>query len=338
MTNIAAEKFARLRSYLEVDPANAVLAADCAQAGLDAARYHEVIGLVDRFEHGAVGTPALINLAGIAALYLGNAQEALDRFNTLSGSSADHNLRFNLAWAHALAGQWEEATALIDDQMRKTFPQAAMLELRIAHQLGRFDEAKALMEERLGADIDYGPLNAVMSVLGMDLNNPDLARALAAKGGDHPDALVTKAMFDIADGEADEARRKLEKVLTETRGSQPRAEIAYGLVDLMTGNAASAGLRLDRGAQQFGTHLGAWLAAGWAYLIDGQRRVARERFEHALTIDDTFAEAHGSMAVLLAMDGRESEASKAAEIACRLDPQSPTANFAQQIIRDTQLS
>lgn len=60
--------------------------------------------------------------------------------------------------------------------------------------------------------------------------------------------------------------------------------------------------------------------------------MARERFERALAIDGTFAEAHGSMAVILALEGHKSAARQSAEIARRLDPQSPTAQFALRLV------
>lgn len=59
--------------------------------------------------------------------------------------------------------------------------------------------------------------------------------------------------------------------------------------------------------------------------------MARERFERALAIDGTFAEAHGSMAMILALEGHRDPARQSAEIARRLDPQSPTAQFALRL-------
>jgi tetratricopeptide (TPR) repeat protein len=91
-------------------------------------------------------------------------------------------------------------------------------------------------------------------------------------------------------------------------------------VALARGDHASAASDIDDGAGQFGDHLGSWIAAGWAHFLAGNAEAATERFQRALDTDDTFGEAHGSLAVMDIVAGRVEEGKRRAEIATRLDP------------------
>ena len=89
---------------------------------------------------------------------------------------------------------------------------------------------------------------------------------------------------------------------------------------------------LDRGAELFGTHLGSWIAAGWAHFVVGDRVTARARFEKALALDPTFAESHGGLAVIDVAEGRLEEAGERAKVAFRLDRDCYGAALARSLL------
>lgn len=263
------------------------------------------------------GTEA--NEAGIAAMRSGDQAAAQTWFaRVLDEQPGDPGVRFNLAWSKALEGDFAGAADGIEADMAQQLPQAAMLDLQLSHQLARFDEAEDKLASYLELHPDYPPLNAVASVLAMDLDQPELARLTALKGGDHPDALTTLGTLDLGDRKLDLARGQFERALA-AKPNNPRAEIGLGLVDLAAGNGKAAAQRLDKGAEQFGDHLGSWIAAGWAHFLSGDLAAAKSRFETALKHDDTFGEAHGSMAVVELLMGQTDEAQRRIEIAKRLD-------------------
>ena len=57
-------------------------------------------------------------------------------------------------------------------------------------------------------------------------------------------------------------------------------------------------------AELFVSHIGSWVAAGWAHVIAGDRAAGRARFERALALDDRFAETQGALAVLDVVEGQ----------------------------------
>ncbi|MGQ7829949.1 tetratricopeptide repeat protein [Altererythrobacter sp. Z27] len=337
VTNSEAEqRLATLAGYLAEDPENVPLLMDCASASLDAGDCDLATELYLRIDALAPLSGVLANAAGIAAMRSGKQETAQGWFGrALEEAPDDVNVRFNLAWSIALAGDFTGAREWLDRNVVLQLPQAAMLDLQLVHELGMFDEAAPLLTQYLEAHPDYAPLNAVASVLAIDLDRADLARTAAQNGGDHPDALTTLGTLDLGDRSLDEARLKFEKALI-LRPHNPRAEIGLGLVELAGGNKKAAVLRLDKGAEQFEDHLGSWIAAGWAHFLDGDLDTAQARFATALEHDNTFGEAHGSMAVVELLKGNIKEAERRMEVAKRLDRKAFSTALASMLWEQSQ--
>ncbi len=334
MSEAHVERFRTLKAFLESDPENPLLLADFASAALEANEHKLSLESFEKLEEIEPLDGNLANMAGIAAMRSGDQDTAQNWFNrSLRGSPNDKSLLFNMAWSRALSGDFAASAELLEEELTKTLPQAAMLDMQIAHELGQFDDAAAKMETYLALHPDYAPLHAAASVLAMDVDRPDLAREAAVKGGAHPDALTTLATLDLGDHKLDEAQAQFESALA-IGPANPRAELGRGLVELARGNHEEAAKTIDVGAEMFDTHLGSWIAAGWAYFLADQVSTARNRFERAMKIDDTFAEAHGSLAVLDIIDGDLEAAQRKAKIATRLDPSCFSAALAMVMINE----
>lgn len=315
----ARSRLDRLAGYLEADPENPGLLLDCAQAALDDYDPSAATTYFMRSDKIEPLAGELANAAGIAAMRSGDQHAAQMWFERALGDKpGDIGLRFNIAWSRALGGDFAGAADLLESDIVEELPQAAMLDLQLAHEFGKFDEATEKMEDYLDRFPEYQPLHAVASVLAMDIDRPDLARIAAEKGGAHPDALTTLASLDLGDRNLDAARDRFEQALA-AKPRNPRAEIGLGLVDLAEGNSAEATRRLDKGAEQFDDHLGSWIAAGWAHFIGGDLEQARARFETAIAHDAAFGEAQGSLAVVELLEGDVEAAARRAEVARRLD-------------------
>lgn len=332
MTDEAGARLERLLGYLEQDRDNVALAIDCADAALAANRAELAASILLPFETAGLLDDTGLNLAGISAMRSGDQVRAQAAFAWLLESAPDDaGLRFNLAWSLGLAGQHGEAREALGDVTATELPQAAMLDLQIHHHLGEFEAAEAKLAAYLERFPDYAPLHSAASVLAMDIDKPDLARECALRGGAHPDALATLGALELGDNRLDDARTLFTRSLA-TRAVNPRANIGYGLVELAAGNSAAALPYLDRGAAEFGDHLGSWIAAGWAHFIAGDTAAARERFETALALDATFGEAQGSLAAMEAFAGEFDAAKRRLEIAQRLDRQSFSAALTATIL------
>jgi tetratricopeptide (TPR) repeat protein len=328
----AADRFARLSGFLESDPGNLQLIADAADAAFSEEDFDGAQAMLDR--HAAIAPlPAqLQHLAGLVAMRRLDWCTAAERFEALAAEGADAPpVRFNLAWSLAMAKRFAEALPWLDETTSAALPQAAQLEVQLLHELGEFDRA----EERARALVllfpDHRGLNAAVSTLALDVEDPGLALETARRAGDHPDALTTLGTLALGEDEPAAAEQLFDAALARNPAS-PRALVGRGLTRLLTGDKLEAAREIERGAQIFGDHLGSWIAAGWAYVVAGDLASAKARFEHALALDDTFAESQGSVAVIEVLEGRIEEARRRVIVARRLDPNCFSAAFAAVLL------
>ncbi len=332
MNDQPTDQLKTLIQFLESDPENPALLADVAQAALAADQCRLAQETLERLDEVEPLAGQMANLAGIAAMRAGDQQTARRWFDVAQQDNPDdEGLIFNVAWSFALSGDFESSAELITLSLTDKLAQAAMLDVQISHELGRFEEAEAKMDRYIAKHPDYAPLHASVSVLAMDIDRPDLAKDAALKGGRHPDALTTLGALELGEHKLDEAEALFEQALANGHKS-PRAEIGRGLVSLARQDYSSAASAIDKGAQQFSDHLGSWIAAGWAHLLAGDGEAAKERFRKALDTDDTFSEAHGSLAVMDVLGGDIEEGKRKAEIAMRLDRSSFSSALAGILI------
>ena len=330
--NEQGERLERLRGYLAVDPHNPALLRDAADAAMEARDFARAGALLATLEEIGQAELADRNLAGIAAMRGGEARRAADIFaGLLADNPADPGLRFNCAWARALARDFAGARDLLDDDLTARLPQAALLDVQLLHDAGEFDRAAERARGYIARHPDYPPLLAAVSVLALDVEDEELARHCAEKGGAHPDALTTLGTLTLGAMDHTRAQALFERALSANPQS-PRAWIGLGLAHLAGGEGGEAGPMLDKGADMFGDHLGSWIAAGWAYLLAGDHDQARDRFERARRIDPNFAESHGSLAVMDVLAGDTESAQRRMEIAQRLDRASFSAAFARMLM------
>ncbi|WP_298334507.1 tetratricopeptide repeat protein [uncultured Erythrobacter sp.] len=328
MDNLPAARLKSLTQFLETDPENPALLRDVAETALEANECDLAVSVFARLHGIEPLEGALANLAGIASMRAGDQKTAGEWYAVAAKEmSDDDGLRFNQAWSLALSGDFSASAELLSDDVTKALPQAAMLDMQIAHELGEFEDAEAKMDAYVALHPDYPPLQAAASVLAMDVDRPDLAREAALKGGSHPDAVTTLGTLNLGDFKVDEAQAQFEQALA-TGHKNPRAEIGLGLVALARQDYTGAANSIDKGAEQFGDHLGSWIAAGWSYLLAGDMEKARERFQKAFDADDTFGEAQGSLAVMDILEGDVEEGQRKTKVALRLNRQSFSASLA----------
>jgi tetratricopeptide (TPR) repeat protein len=321
-----------LLRLLESDPSNLILLADAAETALSEHRPEDAADLLDRYSAVQELPPREINLAGLAAMQTEHWEKAADLFGRLIESGVeDGAVRFNLAWSLAMLKDFDGARAQLGEDIARELPQAAMLEVQILHELGEFDEAAEKARSYIQLHPDHRGLLAAVSVLALDVEDEELAAQCAAKAGDHPDALATLGTLALGDDRATDALQMFDQALARNE-QVPRAWVGRGLAKLLAGDQAGAPADIDRGAEMFGDHLGSWIAAGWAHFVNKDLAGSRERFEKALDLDPTFAETHGSLAVLDILDGRIEEGRERSEVALRLDRNCYSAALARVLL------
>ena len=333
MTNpVEAERLKTLLGFVEEDPDNVNLLRDAVDCALLSGEKQQAGLLIDKLKELGEWSDQDENGRAITLMQSGDTEQAVELFEGLrAGRPDDLTLAFNLAWARALGKDFEGARTELTEEMTVALPQAALLDIQLLHDAGEFEAAADKAHSYIKQHGDYEPLLAAVSVLALDIEDRDLARQCAAKSADHPDGLTSLATLTLEDGDPAKAQDMFKRALS-IQDQSPRAWIGLGLSRMAQGDHEQAAELLEKGAELFGSHLGSWIAAGWSYLLSGKPDLAKTRFLHALKIDDTFAETHGSLAVMEVLDGDLDAARRLISIAQRLDRSSFSAAFANVLI------
>lgn len=309
----------RLLGYLEHDPQNLQLIRDAADAALAQGDDAAVNSLLKRYAAIACPPLEMLNLGGLSALKAGRFDDAVTAFSGLRDAGGDAPaVRLNLAWALTMRGDYADALPLVNEEVVALSPSGAGLKVRLLHHLDRLDEA---MDEGAAFAALYPDDQVLMGTLAnaaLDADRPDLARLYAERAGTHHDGLTTMGLLLLDDDRLGESAALFDRILAAD-AHNPRALLGKGLERLSAGRLAEAADWLDRAAEQFGDHLGTWIAAAWTYYLRGDLETARARFQAALGLDENFAETHGGLAVIDIAEGRVEEGRRRAEVALRLD-------------------
>jgi tetratricopeptide (TPR) repeat protein len=322
----------RLLGFLDSDPKNLGLLADAAGAAFEAQDFDLTAALIER--HAAIAPPpaSLINLQGLIALIQQRFDDAAAIFGALRRQGAnDPGLRFNLAWAKAMTGDWQESLDLLDDDAVAVSPRAPSLKIQAMHHLGLYEEALAagaVLAERFADD---QALMGALATLALDAEKPELARHYALKAGDTAEGNAALGVLTLGAYDAAGSLPLFERAIAE-QPRNPRAWVGKGLSLLAAGDSTGGASAIDRGAELFGDHLGSWIASGWAHFATGDMAGARASFERALAIDANFSESHGGLAVMDILDGRIETAQRQCEIALRLDKKSFGGALAKMLL------
>jgi tetratricopeptide (TPR) repeat protein len=308
-----------LRDYLAADPENLTLLADAANVAFDEADFDEARNFLARYHAIEILPQSLVNLEGLIALRTGRLDDAAAKFDSLIKQGVNEpSVCFNRAWIHALNAEHEAALALLDNRTSMVTPRAQALKVQTLHHLGRIDEALAVGADMAAQNPDNDLLLGALSVAAMDADNLDLARRYAAQAKGGADALTTRGLIALDEGDLGGSQALFENALAE-HSDAPRAWLGKGLGHIAAGQIPEGTAALTKGAEIFGDHLGSWIALGWTQFIARDNKAARATFERALALDENFAETHGGLAVLDLADGDIDGAQRRSAIALRLD-------------------
>lgn len=331
-TTPAPERLQRLLGYLNADPNNAALMRDAANAALRANQAETAQSLLERLAALGPLTREDEALQGLTFMQTGAFALAVEVFSKLLQAQPNEPaLRFNLAWSLAMENEFDAALRLLDDATTETLPQAAALRVELMHDQGLFEEAGLVSGTLIKRHPNHPGLLAAASVLAMDNEDIEAAGDYARRAGDHPDALTTLGMLALNEDRGAEAALLFAKAL-EKKNNSPRAWIGSGLSHMLAGDHDAAAEDMTRGAEMFGSHIGSWIGAGWARLVANDLQKARALFDRAMALDHSFAETHGSLAVIDVLEGDLANARRGAETARRLDPASFSAALATALI------
>lgn len=322
----------RILGFLDQDPANTALLTDAASLAFDTGKFELARQLIEKHAELKPLPANLVNLQGVIAISQEQYKEAIEILGGLRTQGVDApGLRFNLAWAHAMTGSWQESLDMLDDESVAASAGGPLLKIQMLHHLGRLDDALACGQSLADRYPRDKALMGALSSVAIDAEKTDLALEYAERAGDNPEGQAALGILAMNEQNVLGSLSLFEGALQKDPRNA-RALVGKGLGLLSSGDTQGGTEALDRGAELFRTHIGSWVAAGWAHFIARDYPAARARFEKAMAIDPNFAETHGGVAVLDAMEGKWGEAKRECETALRLDKNCFGAALAKSLL------
>lgn len=218
--------------------------------------------------------------------------------------------------------------------------------LRALHRDGEISRAmawtlQAEQQRRLDAQAA-----GIASLIAVDASDFAAAqRWSAASLGDGAQAaspvegLVTQASLALAARDAARATYFADAALQRQPGDG-RAWSTRGFASLLANDLPAAHSAFLQALSAMAQHIGTWHGMGWTQILQGDLAGAYTSFDTALALDRNFAESHGGLAVVLAMQSLHKEAKEQAELALRLDKSNLSGRYAQALlsgeVKDTQ--
>lgn len=336
------EQLAKLEGFLALDPQNALLLANIAHL-------HLRLGQHDRAREKAEKAQMLSSDLALPYAVLGNLDRKLERY---SNSAAAFETAMALGWKDPLdhyyyadslvrIGKYEAAIPVI--QYALDFPEAVpfavSLFLRVLHYADKLDEGIAFGEltaikgdKKVCSSDFYGAL-AVLYMDADDLDNAKRTAELALEtDGCNIDASTILGQLALGESDYENAIKYFNTALSRSP-QNGRVWLGVGLAYLSNRDFNSAAATLEKAAVLLDNHLGALNALAWTHLLNKDLKNAEQAIDRAMEQDRTFAETHGTEAVLHLAKGNLDSAIQSARKARGLDNNNYAGQLAESMIQ-----
>ncbi len=217
-------------------------------------------------------------------------------------------------------------------------PITQQLWLRALHRTGELERACRWTEKNEAGHGLSPQAASVASLIALDASEVACAQRWSTLAlqqltdQDRPlEALVTKASLALAANNAVEGQRFALAAL-QISPSDGRAWSVQAFVQLLAGQLKPARQSFANALAAMPQHIGTWHGQGWTDIQLGDLDAALVSFEAALALDRNFAESHGGLAVVLALQGHAAQANDHIERAERLDKSNLTGRYARSIL------
>lgn len=332
------QRVAQLRAFFAMDPANIPLACDLFDALVGAGEVAQAIALLGGLSVELRTDAAIRFRQSRAALMQGRYSDAVDVSRGLIDEGHENSaLWHDLAFAQlclrdvvSARATLEDAEARFDDSV-----ELAIVAARVAMMDGDFELALRHLDRAQAIGPQHAAVQGVRSLALLDAGQADAAYSAAmaclASFPDQHEALLvagTVALWrqDVAEADAHYARA------LERLPNSGRCLSGLGQVRMLQNRLEDTRELLLRATVAMPDHIGTWHALAWVDLLRGDIDKAEASYQHAYDLDRNFADSHGGLALVHVLRGRNDEAELAIRRALRLNPQCPTALYAQTLL------
>ena len=327
----------QLESFLAQDPSNLSLVAEAVHAAVNAGQSERARAILDRSRAATVVDAPLRHLEATILLAEHRFPEACELLQGLLRDGADApGVVFNLGYASMRAGDPVAGAQQLQALLGRVDAPAQTLAWLLRCHLHAGHPEHALEAWNAAALEQRTPEAAgVASLACFDAGLADQARQLAdgaLAGGDISlEPIVVRASLALTDGEFANAEQLLARG-RQVAPDDPRLRFTFGLSHLLRGQSAAANEEFRFAVTRQPRHAGGWIAFAWSSIFVGNLVEARSSLDTAMALDRNFAEAHGALAVVDALEGHREAALEGIQRASRLDHGSMAWRYAQAVL------
>jgi tetratricopeptide (TPR) repeat protein len=326
----------RLLIFVELDASNLQLRKDAIREASSVEYWDTVRKLIDDGLKAHPQEPGLLAHSGCAHLQAHHYVDAEEAFSAALEHGLDApELHYSLAFARFWQRRYEEALASLMAPPAEAVPLALPLRAHCLHHLRRHEEAILACTAHLAIAHEdaetHGLLGLLLHEQGQtDAAMPHVAAALRLNPRQLEAMLVSAALH--SQPKDYDAARTLFDALLQDHPQCSRAWFGLAVIELAHLHAHAAQRRIVQAAAPVSDYIARWHPLAWVNIMLGDILAAELDFDQALPADRNFAETHGGLAAIAAMQGREVDARVSIRRALRLHPQSMSACYAEMLL------
>lgn len=331
-------RLVRLLGYLTADPRNLSLLRDAMDLVLSQGDVTSGAVLLDHLQAQAISDPELQAQACHVCLMRGDYAKAAEYGNLAISAGISHPaVIHNTALAYFYNLDFAGATPLL---AKLTSTKDCPAVILVAHARALYEqelteEAEPLALEATRAEPDNLEAQGLLALLKYENGDNQGAllasRDVLAKNPDQLDALVACASAHFELGNIEPAR----KAWLHTTAQYPtygRAWSGLGQLEFNDLDFVPAEAHLKLAVQFMPDHIGTWHLLAWIYILREDSVLARQALDASYALDRRFADTHGGLAVVDALEGHEDQARIGIRRALKLNPQCMSAHYAELLL------
>jgi len=333
----SATRLERLLGYLQDDSRNLKLRKDAILEAIITSQWDKARELIDDGLWIDGNETDFLALSALAYLHAQQFEEAERALLAAFAHGVDTpELRYNIAFADFMQQRYEDAIEWLSrPEEGPALPLALTLRARCFYHLSRPLEAIADCRSRLKLSPDDAETLGLMGLLlyeqhEMNDASEAIERALRLNAC-QLEAMLARASIQ-SDVQDDEAAESSYRQLLQAHPQCGRGWLGLALIKLRQMQDVEARHAVEMAAGLLPDHIGTWHILAWTQIMQGDIPAAELSFERALALNTAFAESHGGLAVVAALQGREADARAGIRRALRLHSQSLSARYAELLL------
>ncbi|WP_160153359.1 tetratricopeptide repeat protein [Microbulbifer sp. ALW1] len=327
------EALQRLRKFWEQDRENPLLTQDLLSKYFETGALDQGREFIDALPESVLGFPSVSHSAGMLCLAVSDYRQAEFCFRWADAKAPGQlAIQYNLAYTMFQQHQYAEAETILQSIAEPT-AEVLVLKARADHHLGKFDHAIDALDAAIALDGDLqasGLLALVYNDCGSREKAIELAEMVLEQEPHQFEALLAMADAYTALQSYAEASRWCDMGLTEYP-SVGRFWTVKGQLQLVDFDFNEARASFTKAVELMPEHIGTWHLLGWSEVLRDDLGAALHAFERALELNRNFAESHGGLAVVNALQGNWDTAQQASKRALGLDHSNLSGRYAEAL-------